>query len=156
MEGARLAVADDVERIAQLSRRSREALGAQRGGDLFSKRELPSSLLPADLAARLRSLDHVVWVGTLEAQVVGYGLGRVEHLEGALVHGVVEELYVEPEARSVGVGQVLMEGLVGWFWGKGCAGVDAVALPGDREVKAFLESAGFKARLIVLHRSLDS
>jgi GNAT superfamily N-acetyltransferase len=156
MEDARLAVLEDVERVEQLCRLGRDELRGQRGGDLFVRRESPSPLVRPDLLTRLASPDHVVWVGTLDAQVVGYGLGRIEHLGATLVHGVVEDLYVEPGARSVGVGQVVMEGLVRWFVGRGCAGVDAVALPGDRQVKSFLESSGFKARLIVLYRSLNS
>ncbi len=33
----------------------------------------------------------------------------------------------------------------------GCLGVDAVALPGDRNTKNFFESFGLKARLLVVH-----
>jgi hypothetical protein len=44
--------------------------------------------------------------------------------------------------------------LVDWFAAHGCTDVDAVALPGDRSSKQLLESSGFKARLLVLHRSL--
>ena len=33
-------------------------------------------------------------------------------------------------------------------------GIDALALPGDRETKNFFETFGLKARAIVVHRSL--
>lgn len=155
-EGARPAVSDDAERIAELCLLGRTELRGQRGGDLFTRRESPSSQTPAEVIRRLGSQDRAVWVGTFEGHVVGYGLSRVESIQGGQLHGVVEELYVQPEARSVGVGRAIMEGLVGWLAGKGCAGVDAGALPGNRALKSFLESSGFKARLIVLHRSLGS
>ncbi len=37
---------------------------------------------------------------------------------------------------------------------RNCFGIDALALPGDRETKNFFESFGLKARQLVVHRSL--
>ena len=37
---------------------------------------------------------------------------------------------------------------------RGCRWVDGTALPGDRGAKNFYESAGFKARLLTMHRDL--
>lgn len=36
----------------------------------------------------------------------------------------------------------------------GCLGIDALALPGNRETKNFFEASGLTARAIVVHRSL--
>ncbi|MBV8949825.1 MAG: GNAT family N-acetyltransferase, partial [Actinobacteria bacterium] len=68
--------------------------------------------------------------------------------------GALDACYVEPEARGVGVGRALLDDLVRWFESTGCRGVDAAALPGDRDTKNFFEAAGFKARLITMHRAL--
>ena len=68
--------------------------------------------------------------------------------------GIVDACYVEPEARGVGVGRALLDDLVAWFASSGCRGVDVTALPGDRATKNFLEGAGFKARLLTMHRTL--
>jgi GNAT superfamily N-acetyltransferase len=54
----------------------------------------------------------------------------------------------------VGVGRVLLDTLVAWLAGAGCRAVDVTALPGDRDTKNFLEGAGFKARLLTMHRPL--
>jgi GNAT superfamily N-acetyltransferase len=67
----------------------------------------------------------------------------------------VAALYVVPAARGVGVGEAMMERLLAWFARQGCRGVDAEALPGDRASKSFWEDAGFRARLITMHRDLD-
>ncbi len=69
--------------------------------------------------------------------------------------GVLDLCFVEPGAREVGLGHLLVEQALGWFGSQGCTGVDGTAFPGDREAKNFFESAGFKARLLVMHRPLD-
>jgi GNAT superfamily N-acetyltransferase len=108
------------------------------------------------LARTLDDPGWTVWVGTVDDQIVGYATGRTETLPGGTDLGVVEELFVEPGARGVGVGEALMGALLAWFVDRGCAGVDTVALPGDRLTKNFFESNGFKARLLVMHRALAS
>ena len=48
-----------------------------------------------------------------------------------------------------------MDAAVAWCAEKGCAAVDALALPGDRTTKQRLEGSGFTARLLTLSRRLD-
>jgi ribosomal protein S18 acetylase RimI-like enzyme len=96
---------------------------------------------------------HVLLVGTLEEAVVGIAVGHAQDLGGERI-GVVDCLYVEPQARGVGVGSALTAALVSRFGELGCVAVDAPALPGDRETKQRFEAAGFSARLLVLHRRL--
>jgi GNAT superfamily N-acetyltransferase len=64
----------------------------------------------------------------------------------------VDDLFVEAEARGVGVGEALLSQVTAWFERRGCAGTDAAVLPGQRSTKALFESSGYKARLIVMHR----
>jgi GNAT superfamily N-acetyltransferase len=90
-------------------------------------------------------------VGTIEDAVVGLAAGTIAAGEGAT--GRIECCYVEEAARGVGVGTALVLALLEWFDGRGCRGVDALALPGDRSMKQLLEATGFKTRLLVLHRS---
>jgi hypothetical protein len=49
----------------------------------------------------------------------------------------------------------MLDSVTSWMVSKGCRAVDAGALPGARETKSFFESAGFKARLITMHRELS-
>jgi GNAT superfamily N-acetyltransferase len=69
--------------------------------------------------------------------------------------GEVTELFVTPEARDVSVGERLLTGLVEWCRSRGCAGVDAFALPGHRAAKNFFESAGFTARALLMHHDIS-
>ena len=93
-------------------------------------------------------------VGTFSQAVVGIAVGTLTE-RGPRRVGRIECFYVEPDARTVGVGQAMVGSLVEWFAQHGCSDVDAMALPGDRSSKQLLESSGFKARLLILHRSLD-
>ena len=60
-----------------------------------------------------------------------------------------------PRARGVGVGYELMRACVEIARRAGCVGIDARALPGDRETKNFFESFGLVARSLVVHSALD-
>ncbi|MHB8329832.1 MAG: GNAT family N-acetyltransferase [Acidimicrobiales bacterium] len=157
MEGARPAVLEDAERCAALCRLALEDLQVVRGGALYARREtglLAKALLrPGGLDLLLCGAGRRVLVGTVERTVVGLAVGRVDHV-GEAGLGIVDACYVEREARGVGVGRALLDSLLDWFASSSCRGVDATALPGDRETKSFFEAAGFKARLITLHRPL--
>ena len=155
MEGARLATADDVGRLAELYRQAEGELTAFRGAALLFEREALRRPAEQSLAGALVSPDHALWAGTIDGVVVGYGVGRVDRLAAGDRLGVIEDLFVEPEARSVGVGEALTVALLAWFADQGCCGVDALALPGARATKNFFEESGFTARLLVMHRRLD-
>ena len=96
------------------------------------------------------------FVGTLDDAVVGYGIVEVAELRDGSRIGRVTELFVEPDAREVGVGETLANALVEWCRARGCTGVDATALPGHRATKNFFEEQGFVARSLTMHRNLES
>lgn len=154
MEGARPAVADDVARLCELHALAEDELGQFRGGRLLFLREARRDPLDVSLQEQIADPRRAVLVGTIDEVVVGYGTGRVEDLAGGERLGVVEDLFVEPGARQVGVGEALVDALTGWFRGAGCTGADAFALPGARATKNFFEESGFTARLLVMHRRL--
>jgi GNAT superfamily N-acetyltransferase len=106
------------------------------------------------LADELADRDHHVVVGTVDDAVLGYGVAHVERLADGGLLGVVDDLYTEPGAREIGVGELTMQALVDWCAARGCFGVDSLALPGDRHTKNFFESFGLVARAIVVHRAL--
>jgi len=153
LEAVRRAEAPDIDRCRELLASAVAANEGKRGAALLFVGE-PDIERPDALIARwMADESAVVLVGTFSDAVVGLGTGRVVRLGDRSV-GRIDCFYVEPGARAVGVGAALIEGLVGWFTGRGCADVDATVLPGDRSSKQLLEASGFKARLLVLHRSL--
>jgi ribosomal protein S18 acetylase RimI-like enzyme len=155
VESARLATRDDIPRIAVLARELRAELAEYRGGDLWAARDVMGEPLEDNLARLLERDDMALIVGALDDVVVGYGILTIEELRDGSRLGVVGELFVEPEARSVGVGEELAGALVDRSRSAGCRGVDVIALPGHRATKNFFEEQGFTARAIVMHHELD-
>jgi GNAT superfamily N-acetyltransferase len=154
VEDARAATADDLARVAELAHALRAELAAERGGPLWGNRESQPEPLDTLLTDRLDSDEAAVLVGTYDDVIVGYGTAWIDHLRDGSRLGVIDEIYVEPDARGVGVGETLVERLVQFCRHAGCTGIDATALPGHREAKNFFERAGFSARLLVMHKAI--
>ncbi|MGH8995750.1 MAG: GNAT family N-acetyltransferase [Acidimicrobiales bacterium] len=149
MEAVRPAEAGDLDRCRDLLTEAIAATDGQRGAALWL-----SGQVGDELVSRWSSdPDSALVVGTYDDVIVGVAAGTVGTLGGRHI-GRIECFYVEPDARAVGVGQAIVEYLVQWFARRDCLDVDAMALPGDRSSKQLLESSGFKARLLILHRSL--
>ena len=94
-------------------------------------------------------------VGTIDDVVLGFGAVVVEELRSGVRLGVVTDLFVEPEAREVAVGEAMVVALTTRCEERGCVGVDATALPGNRAAKNFFETHGFTARALTMHHRLD-
>jgi ribosomal protein S18 acetylase RimI-like enzyme len=156
VEGARPAVDSDVPRLVVLGRQAVAELAPMRGGELWSARDARAEPLDDAFPELLAHDDVCIVAGTIDDVVVGFGVGRLEPLRDGRLLGVIDELFVEPEARSIGVGDAVVEELLRFFTAHGCIGADALALPGNRATKNFFEQHGFVARSLVMHRSLGS
>jgi GNAT superfamily N-acetyltransferase len=160
MEAARPASEVDIEAVTHLADEAVTQLREQRGGALWLA-HLPADVLDAGaLRELLEDPAYEVAVGTIDGVPVGYvvaerveirspGTGLPEPL------AVIRQLYVEPDARSVGVGEALVELVLAWARAGGCIGVEGFALPGDRATKNLFERYGLVARAILVHRSLE-
>jgi len=157
VEQVRTATEADVARLVELTAGYRAATAAERGGQLSRPVDqgghAPEATVEA-VGAYVGTRDRTALVGLLDEWVAGGALCRTE-VDGTGRRGILDLCFVEPGAREVGLGGLLLEYAVDWFRAHGCAGVDGTALPGDREAKQFFESAGFKARLLVMHLPLD-
>jgi ribosomal protein S18 acetylase RimI-like enzyme len=154
MEAARAATEADIPRLVELAGELRGELRIMRGGALWELRE--SRVQPiVELFEKLLSRDDaVVLVGTIDDVVVGYASMELETLSDGRRLAVIGDLFVEPDARAVGVGEALAADLVTHAAAAGCLGIDAFALPGHRQAKNFFERSGFTARALVMHKSL--
>ena len=154
-EGVRKAARDDLSRLVELARAGIAELAPMKGGSVWVARNARREPLEHDLASALDDPNRRALVGTIDEIVVGYGVVHVEALGDGSRLGVVDDIFVEEEARGIGVGELVMGELVSWCRHQGCFGIDVIALPGHRAAKNFFEESGFTARMIVMHHRLD-
>lgn len=155
IEAARPASSDDLPRLAELARAAIDELRATKGGEVWARREARTEPLEDSLSVDLASPDALVLAGMIDDAMIGYAVVRAEALPDGAVLARLTDVYVEPDARGVGVGEALLDAVVAWATERKCIGVDALALPGNRETKNFFESFGLVARAIVVHRPLS-
>ncbi len=154
MEQARVASANDIAALQDLFQSALRELEGQRGGALLAGRSARLGSQPGQsLADALDDRDRLVVVGTLDGVEVGFAVARCDR-RGDHPLGVIEAIFVLPLARQVGVGEAIVDVVVGWCLQHGCRGLDAPALPGSRSTKAFFEDNGFVTRLLVMHHPL--
>jgi ribosomal protein S18 acetylase RimI-like enzyme len=156
VESTRPASAEDIPRVVELAELMRAELAAMRGGPLWLERDAWPAPLEDAYDALLERDDALLVLGTIDDVVVGFAAVVVEQLRSGARLGVITDLFVEAEAREVGVGEVLADVLVEHCVARGCLGVDAIALPGHRAAKNFFEAHGFTARALAMHHRLDA
>jgi ribosomal protein S18 acetylase RimI-like enzyme len=154
VEAARPATGEDVGRLAQLVGEAVAEQAEGRGGFIWARREARATPAEDSLALLVEDPGALVLAGTIDGCIVGYAVAVTEQLRTGDRLGIVTDVYVEQGAREVGVGEALLDQVVAWCEAAGCVGIDALALPGNRQTKNFFESFGFTARAIVVHRRL--
>ncbi len=149
---SRTAIQDDLPRLTAMYRPALAEQVALR--EAWSVAEgLPE---PVDLAFRnlLADPHSVVQVGVIDNLVFGFIWARIEPLlpqAGGERIGVVRMVYVEEEARTVGVGEAMLQATLAELRSRGISRFDAIVSPGHRLAKNFFESADFKARRITMY-----
>jgi len=155
VEASRPAGADDIPRIVELARLLRVELGSMKGGPLWAARDSLPEPLDASYRALLDRDDACVVVGTIDDVVFGYAAVTTETLRSGERLAVITDLFVEPDAREVSVGDAMIADVIAFCTTRGCIGIDAIALPGHRATKNFFEAHAFTARALTMHHSLD-
>ena len=156
MEPARAATAADVERLVELAHALRAELrdDARRAAVGDPRRARPSPTRRRSRRCSSRA-DATVVVGTIDAVVVGYGTMEIEVLaDGSRLARDRRPLRRTRSAGGRGGGDHCHRARRRLRDSAGCAGIDAVALPGHRQAKNFFERNGFTARALVMHKPL--
>ena len=152
---ARLARAEEISAVAALAREARREAQQYRGGERWMATEAAPEPLEDHLAALLADPGAVVLAGIWEDAVVGYGWARRLVRQDGSPIARIEELFVTPEARSVGVGESLFVALMQWARERDLEAIDAFVLPGHREAKNFFETFKMTAHALIVHTRID-
>jgi GNAT superfamily N-acetyltransferase len=138
---------DDVARVEQLWQAALDDLSERRGGSLL----VEDSSAASAAAARCASRDAYVVLGSYAGVECGLGIAHFIG-SGDAQRCAIEVLYVEPEFRRLGIGEALLSALEEFGHRWGCVGIEVPVLPRAQEAKTFFEVAGYRARLLVMHR----
>lgn len=96
----------------------------------------------------------VVLVGEYEGVPFGFLIATIDEMLPAANGerlGSIRYVFVEPEAREVGVGEEMLRLVLELLRAGGIGRFDAHVLPGHRLAKNFFEQGGFAARHIIMH-----
>lgn len=152
METARAARPEDLDDLTRLWRHAVDELDGQRGGTL-----LAGSLEQPDTAASvgeaLEDPDRLLVVGFIDESPVGLASAVLRRARREPL-AELQLIFVEPEARQVGVAEAMLDEVLAWAARHQVVGVEGPALPGNRPAKSFFEAHGFQARLLIMHRPL--
>ena len=149
----RSAAKDDIPLMLQILGEAEDEIEKWRGGKVLRESRPPGSL--AELLERcLEREDMLCLLATLDDVAVGIGLAGQAELANGDPIAKIQILYVLNGARGVGAGAAIMAELAAWAETNSCIGLDATALPGDRNTKNFFESHGMSARSLTLFKHL--
>ena len=154
-ESVRVAELSDREVLRSLAAEARVELSNKRGGDVVERLDPQRADSRAEIVSAVEDPAATLLLGDIDGTPVGYGLMNLRTVVDGSLHATVEEIFVLPEARSVGVGEAIIETLLADASERGAAAIQSMALPGDRATKNFFESQGMVARSILVHRWLD-
>lgn len=156
MEGVRPATGDDLPRLLELYDALANEMAEYRGR--WSELQTWPAPVSEAFAAAVADPDVLSLVGTITDYPVGYLICEITSglpQAGAKPIGRVRDLFVEPDAREVGVGEALLNEAVAWLTGRGAHAADITVSPGHRAAKNFCEENGFVARTITMHSRWD-
>ena len=142
----------DLESLERLYRRLEEEMAPL--SDLWALTDGLPEPIAGSLVSLIEDPRSVVVLGSYEGIVFGFMAATVIPTlpQGSgLEIGSIRLVFVEPEAREVGIGEAMRDLMLETLRSRGISRFDAHVLPGHRLAKNFFEQGGFSARHIVMH-----
>lgn len=144
----------DVDFLAAAHRCGHDAVRDERGGSLDILLRGRAEPIEESFRVSLSDLASRVLIAEANQMPVGYLVCDFIEMRNGETIARVNDLWVHPESRGIGAGAELMRTACALAVDQGCVGIDARALPGDRNTKNFFESFGLVARSIEVHKAL--
>ena len=151
---ARLARAEDVDVLIGLYRKLEAEMVAIH--PMWPRADGLDEPVEQSFLAHMGNPSARVYLGEVDGYPLGFIYGRTETLlahEGGTGVVSIRLVFVEQDARGVGLGEIMRDTLMDDFRELGHHLFDAHVLPGHRLAKNFFEAGGFSARSIVMHHN---
>lgn len=133
----------------------REAIVPPELEELHAYRDIEAALRD-DVESLLRTAGSTVLIAERDGVPVGYASGHVEDDPRRVLSrkGVVEDWYVEPDARGEGIGRALLEALLDAFRAAGCQLVESMTWATNEGARAAHRAFGFREVQVRMRRKL--
>lgn len=151
---ARPATAEHLSTILTLAGLARAESHDERGGELLFDLTHTSVGQAERYEAALGDADQALVVGEVNGATVGFATAHLERGASKTICAI-DELFVHPQARSVGVGAALLQQMQAWARTHSCTHVESQVLPGNRAAKNFFERVGMVTRAMRVSAPLD-
>ena len=122
-ESVRVAELSDREVLRSLAAEARVELSNKRGGDVVERLDPHRADSRAEIVSAVEDPAATLLLGDIDGTPVGYGLMTLRTVVDGSLHATVEEIFVLPEARSVGVGEAIIETLLADASERGAAAI---------------------------------
>ena len=152
MPTVRQALVQDVDILEELLQIAKKEIIDARGGELYLLTEIRKDF--STLSIDLENPKYCHIVGVYEDAVVGWGFATEEEIPNGTTIGKVRELFVQPEVRGIGVGEIILSTLIDWAKKQKCDAIEGTALPGDRDFKGIFERFEIKTRMLTVYKKL--
>lgn len=155
-EHARPATIEDLDMVVALITEAHHEIAVSKGGPLYLRREGRQQPVSDSLRHAVTDDDQFVVVGTLDDSGVGYATVTTEILPDGAQIAEIGEIFVLPDGRGVGVGEVMLDAVMAWARERGCTHLEGSVLPGNRAGKNFFERAHMVTRILRVSTALSS
>ena len=88
-----------------------------------------------------------VWIAEKDGKVVGFMLARLKMLpafRGGMMVGELSDMFIDPGARRLGIGEQLSEQAINWLKEKGAHSIEIQVLAGNEPSWKLYEKMGFQ------------
>ncbi len=146
----RVTTTDDDPIVEELFTHLTKPLELHRGGESY----LAFSTLRKAIYERSSDNSDVILLCFSGAEAIALASCRLDEAFGTR-YCSLEMLLPDPPEVLAGVVEILVHAAENFARSHGATAVDIASLPGDQKTKSALEERGFKARLLVMHRSIE-
>ena len=152
-ETARLADLEDEQYFTDLFTTARIETSSSKGFELWNQLESVGNTPESTFKEFTADTQKAIVIGEYEHYPLGYMLIELLTIDDKSATNI-HEVFVDPDARGVGIGEVIMDFTIDWSRANGSALIMGRTFPGDRATKNFFERFRITARLIEVSKEL--
>ena len=100
-----------------------------------------------------------LFVAELDGRIVGFSLGRLKRVApylGGFLVGEISDVWVQPDARRLHIGEVLNLQAIAWLGSQGAESIEVQVLEGNEPIQHLYRKLGFQPELRQLRLTMEA